>query len=281
MAIITFWNGDTGKVGQSYSALAIATYMSIENNNRILLISTNCNDQTTAQAFGFNKRNQGINIFTNGKKSMDLESGIEGMSKLAQASRLTPDAIPNYTKVVFNQRFELIPGPIDKSSDKSTYKRIYSTCEDIINVAKRHYEYVFVDLNSGLSDETTRNILNKSDIIIINIEQKIDDFENLRELKKAFPADKILVLINKYDRESKYTIKNIKRFLNDKKEIYTIPYLNLYTEAVQEGNVADLFLNPRIRNIKDEDSKEGFFIKEIKRASDGIKFKLQELQMKA
>ena len=281
MAVITFWNSDTGKTGQTYSALAIATYMAIEHNQKSLFISTKCNDKTSIEAFGINRKKGTIGLITGNKNSIDLESGIEGMSKLAQANRLTPEAITNYTKVIFNNRFELIPSPTDNTIEKVDYERIYASCENIINVAKRYYEFVFVDLNSGFDKEPTRNILNKSDIIIINIEQKIVDFENLKKLKKTFPTNKTMILINKYDRESKYSIKNIKRFLNDKQEIYTIPYYNLYTEAVQEGNVAELFLNPRIRNIKEQDSKEGFFISEIKRALNGIKLKLQELQMRA
>ena len=91
MAIITLWNDNTGKVGQTYSAIALASYMAIEHNYKILLMSTRYNDQVTMQAFGMNDRAKTVGMLTNNKQSMDLESGIEGMAKLVTSNRLSPE----------------------------------------------------------------------------------------------------------------------------------------------------------------------------------------------
>ena len=55
MVIVTYWNNNTGKIGQTHSAMAIAMHMAIEHNYRTLLMSTRYNDQVTMEAFGFNK----------------------------------------------------------------------------------------------------------------------------------------------------------------------------------------------------------------------------------
>ncbi|MCI8396324.1 MAG: hypothetical protein HFJ52_01150 [Clostridia bacterium] len=281
MVIVTFWNNNTGKIGQTHSALAIASYMGVEHNYKTLLMATKYNDQVAMQAFGANERKKTIGLFTNNKQTMDLESGIEGMSKLATANRLSPEMVPNYTKIVYKNRLEVVTAP--KKKMDLDYMKIYRSCEDILNVAKRYYDIIFVDLNNGIEDETTKEILKMSDIVILNIEQKLSEFEKLAELKQEkelFTAKNLIPMINRYDRKSKYSSKNVSRELGEKKEILTIPYSNLFAEAVQEGTVAEFFINTRLKKLEDSNDRTTFFVQEVKRATDALIYKMQELQMR-
>ncbi len=281
MVIVTFWNNNTGKIGQTHSALAIASYMGVEHNYKTLLMSTKYNDQVAMQAFGANERKKTIGLFTNNKQTMDLESGIEGMSKLATANRLSPEMVPNYTKIVYKNRLEVVTAP--KKKMDLDYMKIYRSCKDILNVAKRYYDIIFVDLNNGIEDETTKEILKMSDIVILNIEQKLSEFEKLAELKQEkelFTAKNLIPMINRYDRKSKYSSKNVSRELGEKKEILTIPYSNLFAEAVQEGTVAEFFINTRLKKLEDSNDRTTFFVQEVKRATDALIYKMQELQMR-
>lgn len=284
MAIITFWNNNTGKIGQTHSAVAVATYMAVEHNYKILLISTKYNDGVSMQAFGFDKSARTVNSLTNNKNTMDLESGIEGMSKLALSNRLTPDVVPNYTRMVFKQRLEILSGPTDRGSEEINYERIYDSCKNILNVAKKHYDLVLVDLNNGFSEKPTREILEMSNIVILNIEQKPSEFDKLLELRekkeKLFPSKNTLILMNRYDRESKYNIKNTTRYLNEKKDILSVPYNHLFAEAMQEGTTAEFFLNPKLRKLEDTEDRNAFFMNELKRGCEAIIYKMQELQMR-
>ena len=45
MSIVTFWNNGNEQTGKTLSIAAIATYMAIEHNYRILVISTGYNDR--------------------------------------------------------------------------------------------------------------------------------------------------------------------------------------------------------------------------------------------
>ena len=283
MTIITFWNNNTGKIGQTYSALAIATHMAIEHNYKILLMSTKYNDQVTMQAFGFSQSVQALNKLTKNKNSMELESGIEGVTKLALSSRLTPEVVPNYTRMVFKDRLEILAAQKSKEGGNVDYIRTYSATKNILSVARKYYDIIFVDLNNGFSEAPTREILEMSNIIIINVEQKMSEFDALTELKekeKLFTPKNSFTLINRYDRESKYTSKNITRYLNEKKEVFTVPYDNLFAEAVQEGTAAEFLLNPRIRKLEDTEDKTAFLISELSRAEQAIVYRMQELQMR-
>lgn len=281
MAIITFWNDNTGKIGQTHSAIAIASFMAVEHNYKILLMSTKFNDKVSFQAFGGESATKTVNLITNNTKSMDLESGLEGMAKLTTSNRLTPEMVPNYTKVVYKNRLEVVAAPRDNKD--VDYDRVYNSCKDILNVAKRYYDIVFVDLNNGFDNSNTKEIIKMSDIVILNVEQKPSEFQNLMKLQEdteTFNPKRILKLINNYDRKSKYSSKNVSRELGEKKEILTVPYCNLFSESVQEENTADFFLDVRVKRLEGTEDRTSFFIHELKRDVDSIIYKMQELQMR-
>lgn len=284
MTIITFWNNNTGKIGQTHSAAAIATHMAVEHNYKILLVSTRYNDEATMQGFGFKKiEAQTVNLITNKKNTMDLESGLEGMSKLALSSRLTADMVPNYTRMILKKRLEILSGPTDRENEKIDYNKIYGTCKTIINIARQYYDMVFVDLNNGLEDETTKELLKMSNIIILNVEQKPSEFTEMVKLRNELEflnQKNTMFLMNRYDRSSKYSSKNVSRELAEKKEILTVPYNHLFAEAMQEGTTAEFFLNPKIRKLDDTEDRTAFFINELRRAEEDIIYKMQELQMR-
>ncbi len=281
MVIVTFWNDNTGKIGQTHSAIAIASYMGTEHNYKTLLMTTRYDDQIALKAFGYEGTAKTVGLVTGNKQSMDLESGLEGMEKLVLAKRLSPDMVPNYTKIIYKNRLEVVTAP--KKRDDLDFNRLYNSCKDILMIARQHYDIVFVDLNNGLENETTKEILKMSNIIILNMEQKPSEMQKIYELKQnkeLFDAKKIMYLINNYDRKSKYSSKNISREMGEKKEIMTVPYANLFAEAVQEGTAAEFFLNTRIKRLDDVEDRTAFFIRELKRDTDAIVYKMQELQMR-
>ena len=86
-----------------------------------------------------------------------------------------------------------------------------------------------------------------------------------------------MLLLGRYDGHSKYNVKNVTRYMREKKLVLAIPYNTLYFEACSEGKVIDYFL--KLKNI-DENDRNYFFISEVDRAYHAILLKLQELQMK-
>ena len=163
MAIVTFWNDNTGKIGQTNSAIAIAAHMAIEHNYKILLMSTGYKDNVIRQAFGID--DVATKLFGKKNNSMELEGGIESMSKMVAANRINPEIIPTFTRMIYKDRLEVLSGP---RCERIDYDRIYATCKNIINVSNAYYDVVFVDLNHGLEGGATRAILNSSNIIVLN-----------------------------------------------------------------------------------------------------------------
>ena len=100
----------------------------------------------------------------------------------------------------------------------------------------------------------------------------------IREELPILNSKKTLVLIGRYDKYSKYTVKNITRYMNEKNKVSTIPYNTLFFEACEEAKLPDLFL--RLRKINDEEDRNALFMSEVKRMTDNIIYRLQDLAMK-
>ena len=279
MSVITFVNNLDEETGKTMSLVAIATNMAIEYNNSILIISTtNKEDKIRNCYFGEKEtRKNMLGIFGASKNTIDTENGIEGIAKISRSNKLTPEIITNYTRVVFKDRLEVIFGTEKKESYGDLQeKEIMEEYIDLINVANMYYDKVFVDLDDNIDKDIRDQILNISDLVIVNTSQNYSSLKKLKEEKEMLKSLRTLILIGRYDKFSKYNTKNITRFLEEKNQVLTIPYNTLYFEAMNEAGVPDLFLS--LRKSIDSEDKNAIFIEEVKRASENIVYRLQELQ---
>ena len=277
MSVVTFWNDGREQTGKTLSIAAISTYMAIEHNYRILIISTGYRDDTLNQCFWKEKKvKRNFGLFGPNTNEI-LEEGIVGLAKVVKSNKLSPENITNYTKIIFKDRLEVLQGFRGETSD---YDELEKTYPDIINLANSYYDLVFIDLDNEMNPSIREMILANSDLIVANISQiltSIDRFMETRENTPILNSKKTLLLIGKYDKFSKYSIKNITRYMGEKNKVSTIPYNTLFFEACEEAKVPDLFL--KIRNVDEEDIN-GFFLSEVKRTSENIMYRLQDLAMK-
>lgn len=283
MSVITFVNNSTEETGKTMSLVAIATQMAIENNNRILIISTTNKEDKINNCYFEDKQVKKIRlgIFGENRTTIDTESGIEGIAKIVRANKLTPETITNYTKVVFKDRLEIILGAEQKNrTDKELEeKEVNEEYIDLVNIARMHYDKVFVDLDFNITEDVRNTIIRNSDLVILNTNQNPKNIKRIKEAKEnneLLQSPKTLILIGRYDKFSKYNSKNVSRYLEEKNQVLSIPYNTLFFEAAGEAGVPDLFLN--FRKLSDPDDKNTIFITEVKRASENIIYRLQELQ---
>jgi cellulose biosynthesis protein BcsQ len=282
MPIVTFWSNTKKQTGQTMSLAAISTSMAIEHNYKILIISTKYDDNTLELCFGEMNKNKTLVKKLGKNPNMAVDNGIEGLAKMAYSNRMTPDSIQNYTHVIYKNRLEVLYGFRD-SKDRPTkeeYLKIKDKYKDIVLNASQYYDMIFVDLDKGLEDDMVKEILTISNVIVANVEQKmemIDGFNDLMNTQEFLKANNVILNIGRFDSFSKYSVKNISRYLGIKKNITVIPYNTLYFEAAGEENVADLFL--KIRGVSEAD-RNANFVKEVKNAGEKIIYKLQDLQMR-
>ena len=278
MAIVTFCSNEIKETGQTLSLSAVATYMAIEHNYKILVVSTDFNDLSLENCFWEYEK-----IRTSGgikkDQNIGIESGIEGLIKALNSNRTSNEIIKNYSRIVLKDRLDILLTPATKSYQE--YTKIAENYVDILQVAKRYYDLVFVDLSKKMPRTETASILKLSDVVVINMTQRlktIDDFIALREANEFYKRKNIMLLMGRYDRNSKYNTKNVTRYLKEKKTVLAVPYNTLFLEACSEGQIIEFML--KAKNVEDELDANNIFIKEVQSVDESIIFKLQELQMK-
>ena len=280
MAIITFCSNETKETGQTLSLAASASFMAIEHNYKILVVSTNFNDLSLENCFWeYNKIRPTGAIKVDDQKNIGLESGIEGLIKVLNSNRTSTEIVKNYSRIVLRDRLDVFLSPVTKSYQE--YAQITPYYTNILQIANRYYDLIFVDLSKKMPKQDANDILQLSDIVVVNLTQRlktINDFMELRESNEFYQRKNVMLAIGRFDRFSKYNSKNITRYLKEKKLISVIPYNTLFFEACSEGTVIDFLL--KVKNITDESDRNSSFIKEIQAIDNSIIFKLQELQMK-
>ena len=195
-----------------------------------------------------------------------------------RSNKLEAENITNYTKIVFKDRLEILQ---TYKGSQDEYRNLSKMYPEIINLANNYYDLVLVDLDDEVDETTKREIIDASNLVIVNLSQRlasINKFMEIREKEPMFSTKKALLLIGRYDKFSKYSIKNISRYMSEKNKVSTIPYNTLFFEATEEAKVPDLFL--RLRKTVDEEDRNGFFIAEVGRTAENIIYRLQDLQMK-
>ena len=212
MSIVTFCNSSIEQTGKTMSIAAIATYMAIEHNYRILVISTTNREDAFRDCFWQEKKKRrNLGIF-GPNANVAIENGVEGLARIVRSNKITPSIITNYTKVVFKDRLEILLGCKETPTDGLEIESMYP---DIIKSANQYYDLVFIDLDNNVDDETKNTIIRDSDIVVINMSQKMKSINRYMELKdqdQTVNSLKSLLLIGRYDRSSKYNSKNMEIF---------------------------------------------------------------------
>ena len=282
-SVITFINNLDEESGKTMSLVAIATYMAINYNEKILVISTtNKEDKIKSCYFEEQQvKKLRLGLFGDKTSTIDTESGIEGIAKMVRSNKLTPEVITNYTRVVFKDRLEIILGyqPKEEKQADIDVTEIDEEYPNLISIAKMYYDRILVDLDNNLSEELRQRIVDHSDLVIVNTSQNLNSIKKLKTKKENSPllqSSKTLILVGRYDKFSTYNAKNITRFLGEKNQVLTIAYNTLLFEASNEAGVPDLFL--RLKRISDIDDRNAIFMQEVKRATENIIYRLQELQ---
>lgn len=276
MPIITFWSNEKNETAQTLSMAAVATYMAIEHNYKILILSTKNNDKTLEECFWDLNKSTNLIKEIAGDKKVALDSGIDGLIKIIASNKTSPEIITNYTRIVFKDRLDVLFST--ETNTEQEYAQIKKVYPEVLKTANQYYDLVFVDLNKGLDEEYNREILEMSDVVIVNLTQRlklINEYAKLREEEKFLSKRNIMLVLGRYDKFSKYSSKNISRFYHMKKEPGVVPYNTLFFEACSEGKISDFFL--RMRNL-DKLDRNAVFIDEVKKIAESIVYKLQELQ---
>ena len=280
MPVVAFCSKEIKETGQSLSIAALATYMSIKHNNKMLLISTDFKQKILEDCFWkqSDTNPNPLEIDLPGEIMTQLDSGVEGLLKLILTNRATPEIIKNYSKTVLKDRLDVLVAPTTK--DKSEYNKVIQSYSEVVKLASQYYDLVLIDMNKELNSVDFEKIINLSDVVVLTLNQRlncINEFAKLRTKSNFYKQNRMMLMVGEYDGKSKYTAKNISRYLKEKKIISVIPHNSLFAEACSEAKIVDFFL--KLRNVTEDDTDPNkVFVREVAKLSEDILLKIKEIQ---
>lgn len=275
MSVVTFWNAIEKECGQTLSAIAIATYMAMEHNYRILLIDACFHDNTMEKAFWKKKENKALKELTGGK--IDISSGAEGLISAVASNKATPEIITNYTRIVFKNRLDILLGL--KTQIRQDHEKSMMLYKDLISTANKYYDIVFVDLSKGITRQSSEAILKISDVILYTMPPNLNNIDKFKELRlnknSIVSSQKIMPLLARSDESSGYNVKNTSRYIKEKYTIVTVPYNVRFMEATNEARTASFMTN--IKLSKSALNVNGNFFEELGRTAQMVIDKIREV----
>lgn len=271
MAIITFWNDGRAETGQSMTIASVATTLAIDYNYKILIINAKYNDVSLEHAF--EPKNNINSLFAKGK--MDLDTGLSGVVKAIMSNKTSPEIITNYTKIIL-KNLELLT---ENKIVRDEFDRYIKYMKDIIKLANKYYDVVLVDIEGEIQKQEIKQILSVADVKVVTLVQNLDVIDSFIEQKAKEPilqeGNKI-ISIGKYDEKSKYTIRNVSKYIKEKK-VFGIPYNTMFSVDASEGKVADYFI--RFKRVKSTHINADF-INAVNKETEEIINMIKEAQRK-
>lgn len=265
MSVITFSNHDKREVGQTLSVAAIATCMALEHNYKILVISADFNDKTLENCF-FRPSRVSRNIssmFGRGNASTDVANGVEGLIRLFASNRVEADMLGSYTRPVFRDRLDVLSAL--KTKDPKEYANLSVYFSQIAEVASKVYDLVLVDADKLMPLENAKKLYGVSSVVVMGLAQNqesINDFKELKLEDEFYKRNSVIINLGRYNRESKFSAKNIGRELRESTIPFTIPYNIRFSDACAENRITDYFIKTQKTTFKD--GEEYLFYQAVK-----------------
>lgn len=277
MAIISFWSQNKRETGQTLSLVALTTYMGIQHNYKILLVDACFADDTIENCFWNTEKDAALASKLN-KGKVDIASGVEGVISAIISNKTSPEIITNFTRVVLKNRLDVLQK--QKTHNRKEYEENLKMYPEVLKLANKYYDLVFVDLSKTLKRETTKTILDSSAVIMYTMPpnmKKIDYYIKLKSESQLFKKGNIIPVLTRSDSESKYNPKNSQKYIGEK-VLVSVPYNTLLMEAASEAGVANMFL--QLRLSKSSADKNTQFLNAVSDCGKQLIYKLQELQYK-
>lgn len=239
---IVSWSPVMGQGSTSANTIGLASVMSLEKVHRSLLAIM----QLTANPMeGF------------GRKTTTSEfddSGIIGLERLVKSKLLKPDDVPAYTETIYKSHLDFLKGKKGKQLDDENL----DVLSVILRFAREHYDFTWIDAESGIASEKTLELLTNADLVLINLPQSRHVIENfLSAVPNQLQNQPYIIILSQYDDKSNYSLRNIKRQNRIQVPFFTIPYATAYRDAINQNRIAEFFI--RSTTVEKRDDLYQFF----------------------
>lgn len=262
MAQVAFWSPNGSKTGSTSLLASVASVVALERDYTSLILSTNYMDNSLEKSF--------INVGKlKARSSIDFtDVGLDALERLIKSNKISVENLVDYTTPILKGRLDLMFG-IQKNSQE-TYNKILELLPGVIKCSSTVYDITFLDIVSGQPDDRVKTILEMSDVIVVNVDQSMnsleDFFENVTK-SNLLKSKKVILVIGRYDRYSKYNSKNLAKYFKYKDKIFTLPYNTQFFDMQNDHRTLEFFI--KYLNVTPSD-RNGFFVNEVKSLAEEI-----------
>lgn len=251
--LVAFWSPLHGR-GTTANCIAAASQFSYKYNTDVYITHTHYNRSMMEKAFLNEKKvDEDLLSFS------DL--GLDSIERALQTGKLMPGDFKSYCNKI-NETLYLLSG-----SKKANYtlfnNTIGQTFEKICEFSKENNGITFVDVESGFTRDIACKVIEAADVVVVNLDQTnflCEEYFN-RENEHRIPEEKEIIVIGRFDYESKYTKKYIDNTF--KQDSIVIPHLTDYLDALNNHRVKGFFDSYNV--LEDE-----LFFDEINRLNEKI-----------
>ena len=113
-----------------------------------------------------------------------------------------------------------------------------------------------------------------STLVLLGLNQNQKSMQNFADLKaqdEFYRRKNVMITIGKYNMNSKYTAKNIGRYLKEKNVPVVVPYNILFSDNCSDGKIIDYFLAIQSMNNTGVGKNE-YFISEVRKTVEKIDY---------
>lgn len=226
--IIVSWSPINGQGATTSNIAALASHFALTNEFHSLVTHTNLNFSSLEQLFGkVQSKSKGFE-----------DTGLAALERLVKSNLIKTEAVTDYTETIFAGNLDLLGG-FQNEREKS--ENLVETLLDILHPA---YDVIWIDAHSGNDSETTKKILAKADLILINLPQNrfvLDKFYSGEDYPSELNGKNCIVLLSQYNEDQQFSLRKIKRKYKILDPVFPIPYTSQFRDASNNLNIPDYF----------------------------------------
>ena len=194
MSVVTFWNSGKEETGKTLAIAAISTYMAIEHNYRILVISTSKDDKTIENCFWKQKKTKkNLGLF-GPNTNIAMEEGVDGLIKIIDDDN-GKNIYEDFGEMLFTHYG--VSGPIILSSSAHLVR--YKNIEEKYKNKKIR---LVIDFKPALSEQ-------KLEARILRDFEELKNKQYKNSLDKLLPQKLIPIIIGKSKIEASKKVNEI------------------------------------------------------------------------
>lgn len=234
---VAFWSPNHGQTGTTTTAITYASMVAITNNYKVLLGHSQFGRSTLERCLVQQKSGVREDLLS------FSDNGLDALRRLAKNGRLLPEMVCDYTTpLLAGNRLDLLQG-IDGWARSEADEEIH-LLRKIFTRASVAYDLVMIDVHSGMSKNLTQRLLEDADMVVVCLNQNrwlLEDYFKDKQAMKMLESKKVIYHISRYDKDSRYTLKNIKKMFKLTHVIAT-PYRPEIMDAFNSGLGLDFFM---------------------------------------